>query len=87
MRKEREKYILCGKDIVPVYELADGQLIAAGDIFDRTHFTVYTDRKDALYDKLINDLKTGKSIDNYKSSKYFQYYVNRLKKDNPEYII
>jgi hypothetical protein len=87
MRKEREKYILYGKDIIPVYELADGQLITAGDIFDPTQFKVYTDRKDALYDKLVNDLKQGKPIDNYKSSKYFKYYVDRLKKDNPEYII
>jgi hypothetical protein len=87
MRKERERYILYGKDIIPVYELADGQLIAVGDVFDPAHFKVYSDRKDALYDKLINDLNTGKSIDNYKSSKYFTYYVERLKKDNPEYII
>jgi hypothetical protein len=87
MRKEREKYILYGKDIIPVYELADGQLITAGDIFDPALYKVYSDRKDALYDKLVNDLKKGKSIDNYKSSKYYGYYVQRLKKDNPEYII
>lgn len=87
MRKEREKYILCGKDIVPVYELADGQLIAVGDVFDPKFFKVYTDRKDALYDKLIKDLQNGKPIENYKSSKYYQYYVDRLKKENPEYIL
>lgn len=87
MRKEREKYILLGKHVIPVYELKDGQLITAGDIFDPSEVKVYTNKFDAMYDKLVMDLQKGKSLENYKSSKYYQQYIDRLKKDNPEYIV
>jgi hypothetical protein len=87
MRKSREKYILLGKNVIPVYELADGQLITAGDIFDSSQYKLYSNKLDAMYDKLVLDLQAGKPLDNYKSSKYFKQYIERLKKDHPEYII
>lgn len=87
MRKSKEKYILLGKAVIPVYELADGQLITAGDIYDASNYKLYTNKLDAMYDKLVIDLQSGKPLENYKSSKYFKQYIERLKKEHPEYII
>lgn len=70
-----------------MYELKDGLLITAGDIFDPSKIKVYKNKFDAMYDKLVNDLQSGKPLENYKSSKYYQQYIERLKKDNPEYIL
>jgi hypothetical protein len=85
--KPQEKYILLGKHVIPVYELKNGQLITEGDIFNPNEVNVYTNRFDAMYDKLIKDLQCGKSIESYKSSKYYKQYIERLKKDNPEYVL
>lgn len=87
MRKEKEKYIVLSNQIIPVYELADGQLIAAGDLFDPCTHKVYMNKIDALYTKLISELQGGKPLHNFKSSKYFQQYIELLKKHNPEYLV
>ena len=87
MAKPQEKYILLGKSVISVYELANGELIAVGDIFDSSQFKVYSNKLDAMYDKLVQDLQSGKPLENYKSSKYYKQYIEKLKKHHPEYII
>ena len=83
----KEKYIVCGNDVVPVYELANGDLTIAADIFKANDYIVYTNRFDAMYAKLIKDLQRGKSLENYRSSKYYKQYIERIKKENPEFAI
>lgn len=44
----------------------------------------YDDKMDAMY---ANFVRRKKHIENYKSSKYYKYYLKRAKKENPELII
>jgi hypothetical protein len=83
----KEKYIICGGDVVPVYELSNGDLTIAADVFKASDYIVYTNRFDAMYAKLIKDLQKGKPLENYRSSKYYKQYIERLKKENPEFAI
>ena len=85
--KPKEKYIIDGGNIVPVYDVGGGWFVIATDFYDATKYTLYDDRMDALYVKLVNELNSGKPLENFRSSKYYKYYVERLKKDNPEFVI
>jgi len=49
--------------------------------------TIFKTIKEARYCSMLVDLGRGKNINNYRSSKYYKYYLSRLKKDHPEYLI
>lgn len=83
----KTKYIIDKGNVMSVYDLGDDDFVWATDIFKLSNTVVFDDRMDAMYYKLILDLQKGKSLDNFKSSKYYNYYIERLKSDNPEYII
>lgn len=87
MAKPTEKYIISGGNVIPIYDLGGGYCVMSSDVYDLSNFTVYENKMDALYDKLIIELQNGKPLENYRSSKYYKQYIERLKKDNPEYII
>jgi len=48
---------------------------------------VCSELKEARYLAMLCGLKRGKSIENFKRSKYYEYYLERLKEEHPEYII
>ena len=81
------KYIIDGKSVYGVVPLGNDKFVLTSNVFTKKNAALYDNKKDALYDKLIRDLKSGKPLSNYKTSKYYQYYLERLKKDNPEYAI
>lgn len=85
--KPKEKYVLDGGNVIPVYDVGGGWFVIATEFYDATKYKLYDNRMDAMYDKLVNDLQTGKPIENYRSSKYYKYYIDRLKKENPEFVI
>lgn len=85
--KPKEKYVLDGGNVIPVYDVGGGWFVIATEFYDATKYKLYDNRMDAMYDKLVKDLQTGKPIENYRSSKYFKYYIERLKKENPEFVI
>lgn len=85
--KPKEKYVLDGGNVIPVYDVGGGWFVIATEFYDATKYKLYDNRMDAMYDKLVKDLQTGKPIENYRSSKYFKYYIDRLKKENPEFVI
>ena len=85
--KPKEKYVLDGGNVIPVYDVGGGWFVIATEFYDATKYKLYDNRMDAMYDKLVKDLQTGKPIENYRSSKYYKYYIDRLKKENPEFII
>lgn len=81
------KFIIDGASVIEVVEIGDDLLAPAQTIFKRGDYDVYDTRLDARYHSMLRDLQNGKSIYNYKSSKYYKYYIERLKEENPEYII
>lgn len=70
-------------------EKGEEEFIEVKDVFTVKNktFKLFDTKRDAMFNKLIIDLKAGKPLDNYKRSKYYNYYVKRLKVENPEYLI
>jgi hypothetical protein len=87
MAKPKEVYVLMGPNVVSAYDAGGGYFVVGGTLIDIVGDAVYTDKMDAMYHKLIYDLQKGKPLENYKSSKYFKQYIERLKKEHPEYIL
>lgn len=87
MTKPQELYVLTGPNVVSAYDVGGGYFVVGGTLLDMVGNAVYTNKMDAMYHKLIYDLQKGKSLENYKTSKYYSYYIERLKKENPEYIL
>jgi hypothetical protein len=82
-----EKYIINGEHVIAVYHVGDNTYTPKTTIFHREPDNVYTNKMDAHYANLIKQLSKGKPLENYKSSKYYDYYIQRLTEDNPEYLI
>lgn len=85
--KPSTHYIIEKDSVVPVVKINDEYLVPANVIFKKRDFKVYDSKLDALYDKLLRDLAKGKSLENFRRSKYFKYYTERLKEENPEYYL
>ena len=58
-----------------------------GSGFKIQRYQLHDTKFDAMYEKFLHSLKRGKPYTNYKSSKYYKQYLERLKKDYPEYFI
>lgn len=85
--KPKQLFMLVNGDVVPVYDLGNDYYCQSGQLFISSPRHVFSDREDAMYSKLILELQGGKPLENFKSSKYYEYYIERLKKENPEFII
>ena len=85
--KPKQLYILVNGDVVPVYDMGNNYYCLSGQLFVASKSHVFSDREDAMYSKLILELQRGKPLENFRSSKYYGYYIERLKKENPEFII
>jgi hypothetical protein len=79
MKELETKYIINGAAVIPVVEVGDDFLVAATEVFSKSDIQLFGTREDARYYCLLRDLESGKkTIENYKSSKYYQYYLKRL---------
>jgi len=81
------KYIIDGNVTIEVIEVGEYLVPSANLIYKSSNYVKYDTKLDVMYAKLLRDLSNGKDISNYKSSKYFNYYVERLKEENPEYYL
>lgn len=63
------------------------EFVNVGDVFTLKNYQMFDTKKDAMYAKLVRELGHGKPLKNYKRSKYYKYYLQRLKKEHPEYLI
>lgn len=85
--KMQTKYIVDGNTTVEVIEVGEYLVPAANLIYESKDYTLYESKLDVMYAKLLRDLANGKSLENFRSSKYYSYYVDRLKEENPEYYL
>lgn len=81
-----DKYIIDGGNVVRVVQV-DSWLVPCSVVYDTEDYVAYDTREDARYHNFLNELDKGKTLDDFKSSRYYQYYIERLKKDNEEYLI
>jgi hypothetical protein len=85
--KPQKKFIIQGNQTFAVYELDDEHLVFADQEFKKADYFLYDNKDDAMYYKLVQELQNGKDITNFKSSPYYRSYLERLKIENPEYLI
>jgi len=91
------------KNLKEIYATKNGNTfvyLEVGDFLIPSQFKNYIVHKDDLkadhifdskeelkYYSLVLDLKSGKPLSNFKRSKYYKYYISRLKEEYPEYVI
>lgn len=81
-----------GGDVINVIDLGYNEkgkreFIRVDSIFTVNKFELFGSKRDAMYHKLIKELNSGKPLSNFKRSQYYSYYVKRLQKEHPEYVI
>lgn len=81
------KYIIDGNSTIEVIEVGDYLVPAANLIYKAEKYEIYDTKLDVMYAKLLRDLANGKVLENFRSSKYYLYYVQRIKEENPEYYL
>lgn len=81
------KFVIDGSSVIEVIEVGEYLVPVANMVFKTKDHEMYETREDARFYCMLEQLKKGKDITNFKSSKYYKYYVERLKKEHPEYII
>jgi len=81
------QYALVSGKVLEVLEY-EGEYLAEHRYFFKKNNTLTFDTKEeAMYAKLVQELRCGKSLSNFKGSPYYEYYVEQLKIHNPEYIL
>ena len=81
------KFALTNGNVCKVIELGDDYLVEIDKIFSAKNVQLYNNKEEAMFQKLVQELKRGRNLKNYKRSKYFSYYKERLKEEYPEYLI
>ncbi len=89
--KPKSKFIITGnkwkQSILAVVEFDDEYFIYEPKFMKKNDTVFYDTKEDAMYHKLILELQKGKSLENFKTSPYYEDYLARLKIKNPEYLI
>ena len=80
-------FIVVDGDVMSVIEIGDSHFVNAAYVFTVAEPILFDSREEAMYSKLLQELTCGTPLKNYKSSKYYRYYLKRLAEDNPEYLI
>lgn len=88
MSKPEISHYFNGSQVVRVVHIKDDYYSFSNAVFkiDDVH-NIFLDKNDAMYQQLLHKLNNGTALNNYKGSKYYGYYIERLKNDNPEYLI
>lgn len=75
-----KSYFKVGEDLIPytkgIIQYDDAE-------FDKE----FDSLEEARYNALLYHLKNGKSLSDYKVSPYYNYYIGRLSREHPEFLI
>ncbi len=85
--KNHYQYILNSKSTLTVVKVQLGNetyLVDPSMLIPNTH-KLYT-KEDGQYELFKRAIESGKSIKNYKHSKYYKMYLERAKFENPEFL-
>ena len=80
------KFIIYRDTVLEVYIIGDFA-IPVGQEFKHDTFKKFDNKCDAMYYRFLSEIKNGKPVENFKVSPYYNMYIERLKKDHPEYFI
>lgn len=84
----KKQFIFDGYSVYEVYMLNKNKFVYSYDIKNIPNDVIFFDEKiDAMYAQFLKNIKGGTPLKNYKRSKYYKIYLERLKKDYPEYVI
>jgi len=86
--KPKTKFMVVGTQLIPVVMLNDSWAVPASNIIQVDEKTpIFDSKADANYFNLVKKLDSGVSIDTYKKSKFYEFYKDKLEKENPEHIL
>lgn len=91
--KLEKVYFSSNKSVFTYYKFGNilvpqsAQIYFESDIEKIKGITKHETKEDAMYCILLNNLIDGGKLSNFKKSKYYEYYIKRLKIENPEYLI
>lgn len=80
-------FIISGRSVFEVYDLGNSKYVQVEALFTVENENVFETKFDAMYANIISNLQKGKPLSNYRASKYYNEYIERLKVEHPEYII
>lgn len=89
MKHELLKYGICSESVVPVVHIGGNRYVAVSksNSFNVDDNDLFDEKDDAMYENFLRKIKNGTPVRNFKSSKYFKYYINRLCDEDPEWAI
>lgn len=79
-------YVPNGSGVDELVLLPGGNACHRRDLM-RAPYIYYSSRKEALYGQAVSRLHSGVPLSNFKGSPYYSYYIKRLEKEHPEYLI
>lgn len=85
--KDKTQYIIHNKSTSAVVEVTlDGvKYIVDPKMLSLSNQPLYN-KEDAYYKVFAQCIKDGTPVKNYKRSKYYKFYINRAKIENPEFL-
>ena len=81
------KYVLIHGEVTEVVDLGNNLYTPPHSLMSVPPNQVFSDRREAMFQKALLEIKKGKSYTNFKVSKYYKYYLERLRQDHPEFLI
>jgi len=89
----QERYIVLNNSVVSTYQVQETSteyvLVPQKQIIiiDKDSTVIFNNKFDAMYNMFLDRITSGKSkLKNYKGSKLFNQYLERLQKENPELL-
>jgi len=91
--KLKEKYVVFNGSVENMCQISETDteyvLVPQNQIvtIKKDSCDIFNDKFDAMYHVFLDRIKSGKSVlKNYKSSKFFKQYLERLQEQNPELL-
>lgn len=87
MSTVKTSFVISGNNVTEVVEYNDYFIPYYNEFFLKSETISFDTREEAMFQKALSSIIEGKPVEKYKSSKYYDYYLTRLKQDYPEYCI
>lgn len=85
--KNETKFALIRNEVIEVVDLGNEWYVPPQSLFKVNVINVFNTKEEANYEKALKQIIDGKPYTNFKVSKYYNYYLERLQAEHPELLI
>jgi len=82
---KKEKYICGYIEIDGLYVPQSSKIYTKEEIVNNAE--IFNTKEDALYARFIESMQNDSKLSNFKGSKHFNMYMERLQKEHPEFLV